>query len=133
MKLLLVSLCEGRSTFDGGGFLALLLLTAFYAYPVTFAIGIPSYLVYRRFQIHTLRSYVVGGFVAGLLLGMYLFGTIDSSPHMPPLVASVFIWLTIAIAAAIETTLFWVLVIRCDPNTGVGPVRGIDPAILDHE
>jgi hypothetical protein len=54
----------------------------------------------------------VGGFVGGFIVGMSIFGTIDSSVYMPPVVASVAVWLTIAIAATVETTFFWALVIR---------------------
>jgi len=53
-----------------------------------------------------------GGFVGGVILGIYIFGTADSSSHMPPLIASPVIWLTVAIAAAIEASFFWALVIR---------------------
>jgi hypothetical protein len=120
--ILIVSLLllfrEGLSPLNAGGFIALVLLTALYAYPTTFLIGIPSYLVYRRLQIHRLQSYIVGGFVSGLILGIYIFGTGDSSSYMPPLLASVVIWLTVAIAAAIETSFFWALVIRSRFSVG---------------
>ncbi len=41
-----VLLGQGLSPFTAGGFIGLFMLTAFYAYPATFLIGIPSYLVY---------------------------------------------------------------------------------------
>jgi hypothetical protein len=108
---LVVLLGTGPSPLKGDGLLAVLMLTAMYAYPVTFVIGIPSYIAYRRLQINRLRSYIVGGLVSGFIVGMFIFGTVDTS-DIPPFVASVIGWFTFAVAAAIETGFFWALVIR---------------------
>jgi hypothetical protein len=111
-----VLLGDGLSRFEGDGLLVLLMVTAMYAYPVTFVIGIPSYIAYRRLQISRLQTYIVGGFVGGFIVGVSIFHTFDSSVYMPPFVASVIVWLTVAIAAAIETGFFWALVIRSRSN-----------------
>jgi hypothetical protein len=125
---LLFGLSREWPTFNPFDFLGLLLITGAYAYPVTFGVGIPSYLVYRLCRIESLRSYVIGGFVAGLVLGPFIFGTVDTSPHIPPFVASALIWLTIAIAATVETMFFWAFVIRFDPNIGARSMEVTKPA-----
>jgi hypothetical protein len=110
--LLLRLLHEGSLRFDPGGFLGLLMVTGLFAYPTTFIVGIPAYVVYRKLKIRRLRSYIAGGFVSGLIFGAAIFGIPDSSLETSRFVAAATLWITIAIAASIETGFFWALVVR---------------------
>ena len=111
------------TTFDANGFLGFVLIASIWAYPITFAIGIPAYLIYRHFQIKTLSSYICGGFIAGLVGGACIFRT----PYdLHTLAVMTVLYLTVAIAAAIEAAFFWMLVIKCTPDAQFGNAQVVE-------
>jgi len=89
-----------------------LVFSLVYAYAAGIVLGIPAFLIYRRFRIDSFMAYALGGFLGGTLLGSFLFGFADSAESMNPRLASALLWLAVGFGGAIGAAFFWALVIK---------------------
>ncbi len=71
------------------------------AYVATIVIGIPTYFMFKRWKFTSLRSYVIGGFLLGLLLG----GTMAMATYYPEFWA-------MSLVASAQAVLFWLIGVR---------------------
>ncbi len=90
----------------------LTVFASMYAYPGAAVLGVPAYLLYRRLQVDSFRSYSLGGFVGGTLLGGIVFGFADSSELGDPRFTSVLLWLAVGIGGSVGAAFFWSFAVR---------------------
>ena len=93
------------------GFLVAALVVA---YAVTIVVGVPAYFMFKRWKFTSLKLYVIGGFVLGLLPG----GMLAMGSYFPQF------WV-LSLVASIQAMLFWLICVR-EPNKSfkAGAVNG---------
>lgn len=81
------------------------------AYIATFIIGIPGYIFYQKNSLHSLRAYLVGGLVLGLIAPFLLLVIFELK-----VIFEMGIWLFLpsTIFGLITSYTFWWIVIRSD-------------------
>lgn len=89
-----------------------LIFSSVIAYPAVLVLGIPAYLLYRRFGIDTLKAYMLGGFAGGMFLTAMVVGVADYHPLMDPRLAAVLFWSMAGLGGAAGAAFFWAFSVR---------------------